>query len=141
MRKAATFFPYPWKLSDSGIQHFTRLTKIQFLEFVYENHGFIKLKCRLNAYAAIFLVLVRLAHEIPWHFLGECFGVNHQTAANIFYSTTAELFLHRSNIPVLVTPNGQVNQGEIDKMLSQAYNNTPVYFRELVKDFKDPSSR
>ena len=95
----------------------------------------------MNSYAAIFLVLIHLAHNWNWYVLGEMFNVNHQTCANVFYTTISQLFLNRSNIPILVDPNGQVNQAEVDKMLESAYNNTPVYFRELVKDFKDPSSR
>ena len=59
-RKKYSKYCYPWRLSDADINAWTRMTKIDFLEFCQENKTFVHLKCGLNHYAALFLVLIRL---------------------------------------------------------------------------------
>ena len=61
------------------------------------------------------------------------FSIAPNTAANIFYATVTQLFQHRSNLPVLVDAQGNVNDAERDKMLESAFTNTPLYYKELVK--------
>ena len=37
--------------------------------------------------------------------------------------------------------NGDLVTSERDKLLETVYNSCPTYFKQLVKDFKDPSGR
>ena len=48
-------------------------------------------------------------------------------------------YYKKSNIPILINPQGQINEEERDKLYQEAYDNTSDYHRELVKDFHDPS--
>ena len=81
--------------------------------------------------------MASLSHDLTFHCLGEMFDVNEQTAANIYYSIVVQLFQHRNNIPVLTLPNGDINRIEVDTMLENIDKNTPVFYKELVKDFKE----
>ena len=64
----------------------------------------------------------------------------HKVAARIFYQQTVHQFLTNCNIPSLVH-NNISDEAQVEQLLNDAYLRTPLYFKNLVKDFKDPSGR
>ena len=42
------------------------------------------------------------------------------------------------NIPNILGADGQIIASELDKLFETAYNNTPDFMKQLLRDFKDP---
>ena len=63
---------------------------------------------------------------------------SHVSAQRIFVRILLNHFKHNTTIRPVVDLNGNANDAEIDSMLTQAYDNMSVKFRELTKNLKDP---
>ena len=138
---AASYFRHPWKFSDLDIQNLVRMFKQQFFDLVLTCVGAEHRSSSLNIFAQCFLMLYKLCHSSSFRQIATLFGLtSHNVAANVFYRQVTHQFLTNCNIPRVIV-NGQVNQPEIDKLLDDAFNRTPTFYRVLVKDFLDPTDR
>ena len=140
-RRKMSPFCQSWQFKDDEIQVYTRMTKLDFFEFERSCRGSTLRKASLNMYAQALLFNIKLCHDLPFSVLGSLFSVDRTTAENVFYRIALHQFINNSNIPNILSPDGQVNAAEVDKMLQSAYNNMEPYYKELLKDVKDPSGR
>ena len=56
----------------------------------------------------------------------------------VFYWIALYHFVNNSNIPNILSLEGQIVAAELNKLLSTAYRNTPDFMKQLLRDFKDP---
>ena len=136
-------FRYPWIMTSAEFEVYCRMTKDQFLDFESSSRVTTASwkKSGLNSYAQCLLFQMKVCHDLTFPLLGSLFNVDVVTAINVFLRILFHQFLHNNNIPNILDINGQLVPSERDKLLTTAYNNTPTYFKEMVKDFKDPDGR
>ena len=61
-------------------------------------------------------------------------------ASNVFYRQLVHQYLTNCNIPLIIQ-NAQPNDAELDKLYRTCYQRTPLFYKNLVKDFEDRSGR
>ena len=61
-------------------------------------------------------------------------------ASNTFYRLIVHQFSTNCNVPLIIHEQDS-NIDEVDKLLHNAYLRTPLFFKNLVKDFLDPSGQ
>ena len=125
------------------MQSLTRMTKVQFLNFVLKFRGAYRRKSKsgLGLHAACLLYKIRFCHNTPLAKLATDFSTTESTAEDIFYRFAIHQYKTDCNIPQILNQAGQINIQERDKLFRTAYENTPVFFRRLVQDLRDPSGR
>ena len=126
-------------LSDKEIQVHTRMTKIEFLDFVEKFDGANLRQREMTLQAQCFLLLRKLCHDVTFDELASDFCVTQDTARRIFLRLTMHYFLHHNNIPNIIKPDGTVNDQERVKLFEFANNNTPDYYKRLVHELDDPA--
>ena len=127
--------------TDQEIQIHTRLTKIEFLEFVEKFTGANLRQRELNLHAQCLLFRMRLCQDNSFEQLGSFFTISERAARKIFLRMVIHYYLHLNNIPTIVNQDGTVNAQERVKLYEFADNNTPDYFKRLVQDLEDPTGR
>ena len=95
----------------------------------------------LNLYSQALLYKIKLCHDMPFEPLGSMFSVSDATAIRVFLRILLHQFINNCNIPNILSVGGQVIQTELDKLLQSAYNNTPEFMKQLLRDFKDPDPK
>ena len=139
--KHSSCFRRPWLYSDEQIQNLIRISKKDFFLLVNSSIGSRKRKGDLNVFAECFLLLYKLCHNPSFHHVASLFGLSSsQIAFNVFYSQLIHQFQTNCNVP-LVIKDDCVNEEELDKLLSSAYLRTPLFYKNLVKNFEDPAGR
>ena len=142
-QRKVTIFRYPWIMTPAEFEVHCRLTKSDFFDFVESCRGApLRLKkSSLNIYAQCFLFLLKVSHGYQNYSLASMFAVGERTVRDVFIRICLHRFTKCNNIPNILDLNGALVQSERDKLLETAYADTPIYFKQLVKDFKDPSGR
>ena len=139
-KQSASYYREPWKFSDSDIQALVRCTKLQFFDLVLTAVGAQERKSELNIFAECFLMLMRLCHQTSFEILAKQFVLqSKQVASNIFYRQIVHQWKHNCTIPTVIDSNDAINPQEINKLFEQAYERTPLFYKELLKDFEDPA--
>ena len=139
--RAASFFRKPWLYQEDQIQNLVRMTKKQFFNLVLTCVGAKHRASELNTFAECFLLLFKLCHNSSFRQISTLFGLNsHQVAANAFYRQLVHQYLTNCNIPLIIQ-NDQPNDAELDKLYRTCYQRTPLFYKNLVKDFEDRSGR
>ena len=139
--KQSSFFRRPWLFTDEQTQTLIRVSKKEFFEIVKTSAGSRKRAGDLNHFAQCFLFLYKLCHNPSFHQIRVLFGLSSSNlASRTFYFQLIHQFLNNCNIPMVIYIN-DVNEEEVEKLLRSAYIRTPLYFKNLVKDFEDPSGR
>ena len=141
LQKTVSAFRFPWTMTPREIEVYCRITKMQFFDFVQSNVGVSVRGSGLNLYAQSLLFKIRLCHEITWDELASQFNVSRNTASNVFIRVLLHQYVHHNNIPNILNLNGDLVASERDKLLETADNNCPIYFKQLVRDLRDPSGR
>ena len=117
----------------------TRMSKIEFFQFVESSIGSRQRAGILNLWAESLLFLLKIAHNTPYELLGTMFNVSQKLAHDVVYRQLLHHYLNNVNIPSILRHDGSVNQGELEKMFRTAYRNTEPYYRTF--GFKDPQNR
>ena len=95
----------------------------------------------LNVFAQCFLLLYKMCHQVSFANIATLFGIpSAQGASNVFYRTLLHQYRYFCNIPSVIF-NNQVNQPEVDKLLREAYERTPHYYKVLLNNLEDPDDR
>ena len=140
-RGAASYFRQPWLFPDECIQTLVRHTKHQFFKLVLASVGAKSRNSKLNIFAEVFLLLLKLCHPISFDFLVVLFALpSTNSATNIFYRQLVYQYRTNSNIPTIIR-NGATDMQELDKLLHTSYTRTPLFFKHLLAKFEDPSGR
>ena len=93
----------------------------------------------MNIFAQCFLFLYKLCHSSSFATISSIFGLSHpQIVSDVFYRQLFHQYKNNCNIPAIIY-NEEINQLEVDKLLTDAYLRTPLFYKTLVKDFEDPS--
>ena len=140
-RRKISPFHLPWQFTDEELQVHTRLTKIQFFDFVEKCRGANLKQRELNLFSQCLVFKMKMAHETTNDQLASFFKVDEKTIRRCFLRILMHQFMHRNNIPVLIRPDGTVNDEERNKLFDFAHNNTPDYFKRLVQEMEDPTGR
>ena len=139
--QAASYFRRPWLFSDNVIQSLIKHTKKQFFNLVLSSTGSRTRKSPINIFSECFLFLLKISHQLSFEMIAVLFALTDQSiASRIFYRQLANQFLRNSNIPAIIQ-NGETNDEEMNKLLHNSYERTPVFFHDLLADFEDPSGR
>ena len=137
-KQAASYFREPWKYTDSDIQTLVRCTKKQFFHLALTCDGAQLRNSNLNVFGRCFLMLYKLCHQVSFAILATLSGMKHsKVASDIFYRHLLHQYKFNCNIPKVIH-NGTINQVEIDKLLHQSHQRTPIFYKVLLKDFEDP---
>ena len=142
-QRKVTPYRFPWKFTPAEFESHCRMRKSEFFDFVSNCKGAM-LKVRkdgLNLHAQSLLFLLKVSHNIPNAVLASMFAVGETTVNDVFIRICLHQYIHCNNIPNILDLNGDLVTSERDKLLETAYNSCPTYFKQLVKDFKDPSGR
>ena len=140
-RRKISPFRYPWQFTDKELQVHTRLSKIQFLDFVEKCRNANIRQRKLNLHSQCLMFHLKISHATTDEQLSSFFGVSHVAVQKIVLRVLMHQFMHRNNIPVIIRPDGTVNVEEKNKLFEFAHANTPAYFRTLVADMEDPTGR
>ena len=97
-------------------------------------------KNSLDIFGASLLFLLKMVKNHSIYQLATDFVIRETTASNYFYTINIFYFKNLCNIPIVQGQDGRVNQEEVDKIFRTAYNSTPVYYQEMVKDLADPAN-
>ena len=82
-----------------------------------------------------------MCHQVSFANIATLFGLpSAQGASNVFYRQLLHQYKYYCNIPSVIF-NDQVNQPEVDKLLREAYERTPHYYKVLMNNFEDPDNR
>ena len=138
-RRKFTVFRQPWQLRDEDFQICCRMTKVQFLEFEVSVRGStLRMGSGLIPMSQCLLFHIKLCHDTPDEFLAQMFAISRSTTERVFYRIALYHFVNNSNIPNILSLEGQIVAAELNKLLSTAYRNTPDFMKQLLRDFKDP---
>ena len=140
-RQAASYFRKPWFFLDETIQHLVRLTKRQFFDLVLSSVGARERRSSsdLNIFAETFLFLLKLCHQLSFQVISELFALKNKCiSSDVFYRYLVHHYRTCCNIPSVIC-NGIVNDLELNKLLHDAYQRTPLFFRTLLAKFEDPT--
>ena len=142
-RSRQTRFRSPWQFSSSDLEHHIHMRKAQFFDFVLKMSTTLRTTRRaqdLNIFSMCLLYLRKLTKNTPFSVLATDFALsNHRAASKIFRRVLCNDFKTNTAIPAVIDAQDNINQHEIDLLLQQAYDHMPVFFKELVRDFHDPS--
>ena len=137
-KQAANLFRNPLRFNNADFESLIKMTKKQFLAFVPKCVGAKKRKCSLSIFAQTFLLLFKLTHDVSYKAISTVFSlVGSDVARSLFWDFLVHQFTTNCNIPAIIS-NGQVNQDEVNKFLLGIDQRTPLYYKELMKDFEDP---
>ena len=117
------------------------MTKQDFLVFALDSLPQADFSTALHPFAVCLLYQMKLVTNPPWKNLASHFSINQTTAMRIFYEMVVNKYRHDNNIPCLVGQDGRVNEAERDRLLQEAYDTTPTYYRHLVRNLGDPAGR
>ena len=132
-------FRQPWQLKDEDFQIYCHMTKMQFLEFEVSVRGStLRMRSGLIPMSQCLLFHIKLCHDTPDEFLAQMFAISKSTTERVFYWIALYHFVNNSNIPNILSLEGQIVAAELNKLLSTAYRNTPDFMKQLLCDFKDP---
>lgn len=117
-----------------------RMTKASFIELVKTN---IAVNGRLlSAFGETMLFTLKLVQDLSHRVLARLFGLpSHSTAIGIFHRILIHQYLHNCNIPMILTPDGQVNHAEIEKMLTVLFEHMSPFYRRLADAIEDPTGQ
>ena len=91
----------------------------------------------MGIHAEVLLYLMKLTKKDSFEKLSAIFALkDHQTASNIFLRHVIHFFKHNNNIKNIIGIDGEVNQSQIDDMLSEAFARTAPLYKTLVRDFQ-----
>ena len=140
-RGAASYFRKPWLFPDHCIQTLVRHSKLQFFELVLSSVGAKSHDSKLNIFAEVFLLLLKLCHQTSFDYLAVLFALGSKSnASEVFYRQLVYQYRTNCNIPAIIR-NGVTDMQELDKLLHTSYERTPPYFKHLLAKFEDPSGR
>ena len=134
-----TLFRFPWKFSNQAIRSMTRLTKVEYFQFVESSIGSRQRAGVLSLWAESLLFLMKVAHNTPYELLGTMFEVSTKVAHDAVYRQLLHHYFHNLNIPQIVRQDGSINEEELDKMFRTADRNTEPFYKTF--EFKDPQNR
>ena len=137
-RRKVSLFRQPWDMKDEEFQAHCRMSKMDFFEFVRTCQGATLRMRDLNMYSQALLFQLKLCHDIPFDSLASMFSVSDMTAIRVFVRILLYQFINNCNIPNILDVNGRIVDAERDKLFQTAYNNTPAFMKQLLRDFKDP---
>ncbi len=133
-----TMFRRPWEFHPSLIRSLTRMSKEEFFQFVESSIGSRTKPGELNLFSESLMMLMKLAHDVPYDMLGGLFGLSPPGAQTVVYRQLMHQYLHQTNIPCILRPDGSVNQAEVEKLFQSAYDNTQDFYKTF--NFVDPLS-
>lgn len=136
-------FRFPWQFSSKDLENHCHLKKHQFFDFVLKMSALTTSRASdLNIFAQCLLYLRKLNKRTPFSVLAtDCALSDHRAASKIFRRVLVHHFKTNVNIPAVLDTHSLINQAEVDLLLQTAYDHTPIFFREIAKEFHDPSGQ
>ena len=134
-----TMFRRPWEFQPRVIRSLTRMSKEEFFQFVESTIG-SRIRStnagELNLFSESLMLLMKLSQDSPYDVLGGLFDISTQGAQTVVYRQLMHQYLHQTNIPCILRPDGSVNQAEVNKLFQSAYDNTQDFYKTF--NFVDP---
>ena len=130
-------FRKPWEFSNRAIRVFTRMSKVEFFEFVQSSIGSRDRAGTLNLWSECLMFLMKVCQNVPYEMLGSLFEVDSTTAHFAVYRQLMFHYLHNVNIPQIIREDGSVNEEELEKLFETAHRNTEDFYKAF--DFEDPN--
>ena len=97
-------------------------------------------KNELNERGEALLFLMKLTKNHSFQELSTLFTLGDRTTAQrIFYRILLHYYQNHVNLKTLVDLEGNANEQEIDAMLNEAFERTPLLYKEFLQHFEDPS--